>query len=257
MLSAQQAAAKEAAHRQFDYPTRIAAERHGDLQGRDKLPRFRPGVEGIGIAGDVLRVYFLEDLSADLETPAKIEGMRAERVLTSGFHDLAELRQTRLSPTPCGASVGHGEVTTGPLGCLVETPGGRCILSNNHVLCRLQRRQPRRRDPSARRGRHFEFQHLRANSDPDRLRAVEVRQRGQSHGRGHCSSGRHRLGGSRHHDHRSARQSSCCPFRWPVHPQAWSNHRPNVRLGRRCQLRWNRPLRRRRRLLRGPDCRRW
>ena len=135
MLSAQQAAAKEEAHRRLDYPTRIAAEERG-YQGRDKLPRFRPGVAGIGIAGDILRIYVLMDLAADLDTPAEIEGLRTERVLTTGFHDLVAPRQARLSPTPCGVSIGHREVTagTGTLGCLVDTPGARCILSNNHVL---------------------------------------------------------------------------------------------------------------------------
>ena len=142
MLSAQQAAAKEAAHRQFDYPARIAAEEFGDLQGRDDLPRFRRGVAGIGIARDILRIYVLEDLASDLETPEEIEGLRTERVVTTGFHDLVAPPQTRLSPTPCGVSIGHAEpvghgqviARTGTLGCLVDTPGGRCILSNNHVL---------------------------------------------------------------------------------------------------------------------------
>ena len=134
MLSAQQTAAKEAAHRRFGYPARATAERHGKVEALDKLPRFRPGVEAIGIAGDVLRIYVREDLAADLETPSEIEGMRTERVLTTGFHDLAEPRQTRLSPAPCGVSIGHSVVTTGTLGCLVDTPSGRCILGNNHVL---------------------------------------------------------------------------------------------------------------------------
>ncbi len=142
MLNAQQAAAKEAAHRQFDYPSRLAAEERGYIEGRDKLPRFRHGVAGIGIAGDVLRIYVLEDLAGELEIPAEFEGLRTERVLTTGFHDLVAPRQTRLSPTPCGVSignakpVGHSPVTagTGTLGCLIDTPGGRCILSNNHVL---------------------------------------------------------------------------------------------------------------------------
>ena len=136
MLSAQKAAAKTAAHRQLDYPTRIAAEERGDLRGLEKLPRFRPGIAGVGVAGDVLRIYVLEDQAADLETPAEIAGLRTERVLTTGFNDLVAPRQARLSPTPCGVSVGHHDATagTGTLGCLVDTPAGRCILGNNHVL---------------------------------------------------------------------------------------------------------------------------
>jgi len=77
-----------------------------------------------------------------VEIPAKIEGLRTERVVTTGFHDLTPARQARLSPTPCGVSIGHGKPVgrgkvmagTGTLGCLVDTAVGRCILSNNHVL---------------------------------------------------------------------------------------------------------------------------
>lgn len=134
MLSAQQAAAKQKAHHRFEYPARIAAEERGYVKVCDKLPRFRPGVAGIGIAGDVLRIYVLEELAADVEAPAEIEGMRTDRVLTTGFRDLVAPRQARLSPTPCGVSIGHGHVTVGTLGCLVDTLGARCILSNNHVL---------------------------------------------------------------------------------------------------------------------------
>lgn len=134
MLSARQAAAKEEAHRCLDYPTHIAAERHGDLQSSDKLPRYRHGITGIGIAGDILRIYILEDQTAELETPGEIAGLRTERVLSTGFRDLVVPRQARLSPAPCGVSIGHGETTTGTLGCLVDTPDARCILSNNHIL---------------------------------------------------------------------------------------------------------------------------
>ncbi|MYD95612.1 MAG: hypothetical protein F4Y02_18445 [Chloroflexi bacterium] len=143
MLSPQQAASKEAAHRRFGYPTRIAAEERGHTKVRDTLPRFRHGVAGIGIAGDTLRVYVLEDLATDLHIPHEIEGLRAERVLTTGFrHQAVPPRQTRLSPAPCGVSIGHAQPVgdsqlmahTGTLGCLVDTPVGRCILSNNHVL---------------------------------------------------------------------------------------------------------------------------
>lgn len=88
MLSASQAIAKAEAHRRLDYPTRIVAEERG-RPGRDKLPRFRNGVEGIGVAGEILRIYVREDMAAGLEIPAKIGNLRVQRVLTTGFHDLA------------------------------------------------------------------------------------------------------------------------------------------------------------------------
>lgn len=76
---------QKSCHRRFDFPIRITAEEHGDLRGRHDLPRFSHGVAGIGIAGDILRIYVLEDLAADLETPDVIEGISTERVLTTGF----------------------------------------------------------------------------------------------------------------------------------------------------------------------------
>ena len=134
MLTSQQAAAKEAAHQLFDYSARIAAQEHGVVTQRDHMPRFQRGVEGIGIAGDVLRIYVLEGLDDIVDTPPQIEGLRTERVPTTGFHDLAPPRLSALSPAPCGVSVGHFNITAGTLGCLVDTPAGRCILSNNHIL---------------------------------------------------------------------------------------------------------------------------
>ncbi len=138
MLSAQQVAAKDEARRRFDYPTRITAEKCG-YRGRDEFPRFRHGVAGIGIADGILRIYVLEELADDLEAPAEIEGLRTERVVMAGFRHLVAPRQTHLSPTPCGVSVGRPRpdgqsLLTDTLGCLVDTPGGRGIPGNNHVL---------------------------------------------------------------------------------------------------------------------------
>ena len=141
MLTAQQAAAKQAAHEKFHL--RISLN---SVQTRQYLPsrdepslhddgtRFAPGIEGIGIAGDILRVYVLKDHIPDPEIPPEIEGLRTQRVSTPGFRLLAPPRQSNLSPVPCGVSVGHRNITAGTLGCLVDTPAGRYILSNNHVL---------------------------------------------------------------------------------------------------------------------------
>ena len=134
MLTAQQAAAKRRAHKLFDYPPRIAAQEQGGLVMHDDMPRFQRGIEGIGIAGDTIRIYLLEALDREIETPPEIEGLATERVTTTGFTRLAPPRQTYLDPVPCGVSVGHFQITAGTVGCLVDTPTGRCILSNNHVL---------------------------------------------------------------------------------------------------------------------------
>ena len=134
MLSAQQTAAKEAAHRRFDYPARTTAQEQGHLEHLDELPRFTRGVEGIGISDEVIRIYILEGDDDVVEIPTEIEGLRTERVLTTGFRILKPARQGPLSPAPCGVSIGHYNITAGTLGCLVDIATARCILSNNHVL---------------------------------------------------------------------------------------------------------------------------
>lgn len=141
MLTAQQVAAKEAAHQRFDTPASLrtvekteAAVLNADGSIHDEIRQFIPGIQGIGIARDVLRVYVLVDHDPEIEIPDKIEGLRTERVTTTGFRLFAPPRQSLLTPVPCGVSGGHGNITAGTLGCLVDTPAGRCILSNNHVL---------------------------------------------------------------------------------------------------------------------------
>lgn len=135
MLTIQQTAAKKAAHELFDYPTRMkAAQEQRDPTHLESLPRFTHGVEGIGIAGDLVRIYIREGLDDVVKTPTEIEGLPIERISTTGFRLLAPPRQSVLSPVPCGVSVGHYNITAGTLGCLIDTPSGRCLLSNNHVL---------------------------------------------------------------------------------------------------------------------------
>ena len=134
MLTSQQVAAKEAAHRRFDYPAGVTAQERGEFEHAEDLPRFTRGVEGIGVGEDVIRIYVLEGGEEAVEIPAEFEGLRTERVSTLGFGILAPRRQGVLSPVPCGVSIGHYNITTGTLGCLVESSDGVCILSNNHVL---------------------------------------------------------------------------------------------------------------------------
>lgn len=100
------------------------------------MPRFKRGIEGIGIAGDLLRIYIHEDIELELEgeIPKEFMDLRTEIVPCTGFQAHSPVRRTALSPIPCGVSVGHYQITAGTLGCLVDIPNSRCILSNNHVL---------------------------------------------------------------------------------------------------------------------------
>lgn len=142
MLTAQQAAAKGAAHQKFDSSS-VATAQESEAP-TERLPHFTPGIAGIGVVGDALRVYVLEDRAPDVEIPNEIEGLRTERVFTKGFRappleerrEHAPVRQGALSPVPCGVSIGHHDITAGTLGCLVDIPGARCILSNNHILAK-------------------------------------------------------------------------------------------------------------------------
>lgn len=141
MLTAQQAAAKEAAHQKFGVHISFNSVQvieylpsNCDPSLHDKAARFAPGIEGIGIADDILRVYVLQGHTPDVEIPHEIEGLRTERVSSTGFRLRTSARRSALSPIPCGVSAGHHRISAGTLGCLVDIPNSRCILSNNHVL---------------------------------------------------------------------------------------------------------------------------
>ena len=142
MVTTQQATAKEAAHRMLDYPPRLSFVQksvHLGISDRlalhDEMPRFKRGIAGIGIAGEVLRrVYIHTDLTPEVDIPDKIGGLRTEVVFSTGFSTRASARRSALSPVPCGVSTGHYQISAGTLGCLIDTSSGRCILSNNHVL---------------------------------------------------------------------------------------------------------------------------
>ena len=159
MLTAQQAAAKEAAHQRFDAPPPSPAhwiQKNIELASRyddddasgnrdvallEHPPRFTPGIAGIGIADDMLRIYVFHHQAPDIDIPPDIEGLRTVRVPTPGFHTLTPPRRQALSPVSCGVSIGISNVTA-TLGCLVDTPSRRCILSNNHVLANTNAASP-------------------------------------------------------------------------------------------------------------------
>lgn len=140
LLTARQSAAKQAAHEMFAYPPRRFTTKsapHTPYQRiaiHDEMPRFVRGIEGIGIAGDVVRVYVREDIDPEVKIPDTIKDLPTEPVASSGFRAQSPARHDALSPVVCGVSVGHHRITYGTLGCLVDIPGSRCILSNSHVL---------------------------------------------------------------------------------------------------------------------------
>ena len=96
LLISQQAVAKAAAHRRFDYPARITAQEQGHFTIRRFAP-VRTRRRGDRIADDVIRIYILVGHD-DVVTPSEIEGLRTERVSTTGFRILAPARQGGFPP---------------------------------------------------------------------------------------------------------------------------------------------------------------
>ena len=141
LLTAQQVAAKEAAHQRFDTPESLTwRQKSEDIHVRhyhpahDEIPRFTPGIGGIGVAEDVLRVYVLNDHSVGIEIPDEIEGLRTERIPTTGFRVRSYQRRSGHTPFRCGVSIGHHRSTCGTLGCIVRIVDVPFLLSNSHVL---------------------------------------------------------------------------------------------------------------------------
>ena len=130
MITTTQAAAKQEAREHFT--VHFLTEEAGS----DAPTLLNPALAGIGVAGETLRVYVLEERASEVEVPDRFGDLSTETILTAGFQAVTPppRRQTRIRPTPCGVSVGHVSTTAGTLGCLVEVDGQRYVLSNNHVL---------------------------------------------------------------------------------------------------------------------------
>ena len=141
LLTAQQITAKEAAHQTFDAPESLEWRQKSDevairhyCPPPDEVPRFTPGIRGIGISGDILRIYVLKEHALDIEIPNEIEGLRTERVSTTGFRSETYARQAAHTPFRCGVSIGHHRRNCGTLGCIVRIVDVPFVLSNSHVL---------------------------------------------------------------------------------------------------------------------------
>lgn len=76
----------------------------------------------------------LNDHAVDIEIPNEIEGLRTERVPTTGFCTQAYPRRAGHTPFRCGVSIGHHRRNCGTVGCIVRIVDVPFILSNSHVL---------------------------------------------------------------------------------------------------------------------------
>ena len=118
----------------------------------------KPNVVGIGIGykvtegqvtGELCIVTLVTRKVRPAELPAealiseRIDGVSTD-VVQVGVIRALQTPTARWRPAPGGVSVGHPQVTSGTLGCVVRdrNTGARLILSNNHVLANLNDAQP-------------------------------------------------------------------------------------------------------------------
>lgn len=72
-------------------------------------------------------------LAAADRVPGTIRGVATD-VIETGIIRALQPPTGRFRPAPGGVSIGHRDITSGTLGCLVRKGGDAFILSNNHVL---------------------------------------------------------------------------------------------------------------------------
>ncbi len=87
----------------------------------------------LSIVCSVVRKVPRAELTAAELVPERVAGVPTDVVATGRFRAL-EVPMGRFRPAPGGVSIGHRDITSGTLGCVVRKDGELFILSNNHVL---------------------------------------------------------------------------------------------------------------------------
>jgi hypothetical protein len=90
----------------------------------------------------VVKKLPVSNLSPDDLIPKTINDIPTDVVETGLISALGVDRTARYRPVRPGISIGHVTGSTGTLGCIVQRGSERFILSNNHVLARLNEARP-------------------------------------------------------------------------------------------------------------------
>jgi hypothetical protein len=128
--------------------------RHQEVS--DQLMRLR-NVVGVGVGYKMIAGEQTGDLSIAVSVtekvpanhlpvsdvvPLEVEGVQTDVVRTGPIHAIDVNRRGAMRPARPGVSIGHYLITAGTLGCLVRREGVTYILSNNHVLAKVNEGQP-------------------------------------------------------------------------------------------------------------------
>ena len=129
MLNSIQRAAKDAATEYFFQPT-ASAEAMGEKTASENVIGW--GI-GINASGEDAVIVHVQEKFSGFKIPDEFGELPTDTVevgQVTAYQDPTE----RHRPTRSGVSVGHPNITSGTLGCLVEKDGNHYILSNNHIL---------------------------------------------------------------------------------------------------------------------------
>ena len=88
---------------------------------------------GINASGEDAVIVHVQEKFSGFKIPDEFGELPTDTVevgQVTAYQDPTE----RHRPTRAGVSVGHPDITSGTLGCLVEKDGNHYILSNNHIL---------------------------------------------------------------------------------------------------------------------------
>ena len=125
------------------------------LEREGMTPAVHPDVVGVGIGYKRIRGFASQDLALKVYVrqkvhpllvkdgraiPDEVEGVPTDVEEAGEFsiwRPIPPIYQRKVRPAMGGISIGHYAISAGTLGCLVTSGGEKFILSNNHVLARL------------------------------------------------------------------------------------------------------------------------